>query len=110
MAQDKAFSLQRERGLHFYDLADLALTVHGSDVSDEDAAAQLRRLTADQVGELDALACGQRIGDPEECLGLRTLGLQDDGLGTTPLGAAAVRVSRYNYRKRAELGAEWSWA
>lgn len=75
----------------------------GEHVSTE-AIVLARGLDSCQRSELRALRDGRWDGDPLEVAGLRALGLQDDGLGVTPLGQQVADLLDCSWRTREPLG------
>lgn len=72
-----------------------------------EAISVARQLDSCQRAELRRLRDGRHCGDPLEVAGLRTLGLQDDELGLTPLGVQVADLLDCSWRIREPLGLTW---
>lgn len=69
----------------------------------------LNTLDQNQRSEILALGDGRWAGDPLPVLDLRERGIQDDGLGLTPLGERLRNLIELDYRERDRLGIKFRW-
>lgn len=84
----------------------VAIVADESGIAEREIIAALpivRVLDASQRSEARALQAGRWLGEHWEVSGLRALGVQDDALGVTPLGAAVVAVLDADWRVLAVL-------